>query len=235
MATLERRELEFRSRLEQAIDETQRLRQSLAAVQNDALDVLQNGDQETPSADDEEDSENADEEGDADQETDDEENVRARQRVQLRIRQAELQATKSTEELAGIVVGLEDMLLEMVQNRVDSVDRRERLEAGVRDPLSKVVTEPLPRLQRQITSMERVLMADDATESSSEEMKDAATAAIATTDEVLLSLNAVLEKMLDLESFNEILDLVRGLINDQEELIEQTEETRNQQVQDLFK
>ncbi|MFG0264810.1 MAG: polyketide synthase [Rhodopirellula sp. JB055] len=235
LATLERREQEFRSRLEQAIDETQRLRQSLAAVQNDALDVLQNGDQETPSADDEEDSENADEEGDADQETDDEENVRARQRVQLRIRQAELQATKSTEELAGIVVGLEDMLLEMVQNRVDSVDRRERLEAGVRDPLSKVVTEPLPRLQRQITSMERVLMADDATESSSEEMKDAATAAIATTDEVLLSLNAVLEKMLDLESFNEILDLVRGLINDQEELIEQTEETRNQQVQDLFK
>ena len=66
-------------------------------------------------------------------------------------------------------------------------------------------------------------------------MTEAATAAIATTDEVLLSLNAVLEKMLDLESFNEILDLVRGLISDQEELIEETEETRNQQVQDLFK
>ncbi|MEP1646172.1 MAG: polyketide synthase, partial [Rhodopirellula bahusiensis] len=141
----------------------------------------------------------------------------------------------STEELAGIVVGLEDMLLEMVQNRVDSVDRRERLEVGVHDPLSAVVTEPLPRLQRQITSMERVLMSEDTAESSPANMTDAVTAAIATTDEVLLSLNAVLEKMLDLESFNEILDLVRGLISDQEELIEETEETRNQQVQDLFK
>jgi hypothetical protein len=237
LATLERRELEFRSRLEQAIDETQRLRQSLVAVQNDALDVLQAGDQETNSESEgnSEDPADTEQESGADQETDDEEDVRARQRVQLRIRQAELQATKSTEELAGIVVGLEDMLLEMVQNRVDSVDRRERLEVGVRDPLSKVVTEPLPRLQRQITSMERVLMAEDATESSPAKMTDAATDAIATTDEVLLSLSAVLEKMLDLESFNEILDLVRGLINDQEELIEQTEETRNQQVQDLFK
>ncbi|KLU04654.1 polyketide synthase [Rhodopirellula islandica] len=243
LATLERRELEFRSRLEQAIDETQRLRQSLVAVQNDAIDVLQSAEPETSS--DSEDEAIDSEEGDASdspsaaedagEETDGEENVRARQRVQLRIRQAELQATKSTEELAGIVVGLEDLLLEMVQNRVDSVDRRERLEDGVRNPLSEVVTEPLPRLQRQITSMEQVLMAEDASESPAAEMTDAATAAIATTDEVLLSLNAVLEKMLDLESFNEILDLVRGLISDQEELIEQTEETRNQQVQDLFK
>jgi len=78
-------------------------------------------------------------------------------------------------------------------------------------------------------------MAEDSAESSGDKMTEAATAAIATTDEVLLSLNAVLEKMLDLESFNEILDLVRGLISDQEELIEETEETRNQQVQDLFK
>ncbi|ELP35298.1 hypothetical protein [Rhodopirellula baltica] len=233
LATLERRELEFRSRLEQAIDETQRLRQSLAAVQNDALDVLQTPDEgesaeeSASTGDDESDGESADDDG--------EEDVRARQRVQLRIRQSELQATKSTEELAGIVVGLEDLLLEMVQNRVDSVDRRERLENGVRNPLSAVVTEPLPRLQRQITSMERVLMAEDSAESSGDKMTEAATAAIATTDEVLLSLNAVLEKMLDLESFNEILDLVRGLISDQEELIEETEETRNQQVQDLFK
>ncbi|MEP0347643.1 polyketide synthase [Rhodopirellula bahusiensis] len=226
LATLERRELEFRSRLEQAIDETQRLRQSLAAVQNDALDVLQSPEEE-----------NNPDESDIleDNEVDGEEDVRARQRVQLRIRQAELQTTKSTEELAGIVVGLEDMLLEMVQNRVDSVNRRERLEVGVHDPLSAVVTEPLPRLQRQITSMERVLMSEDTAESSPANMTDAVTAAIATTDEVLLSLNAVLEKMLDLESFNEILDLVRGLISDQEELIEETEETRNQQVQDLFK
>ncbi|EKK01689.1 hypothetical protein RBSH_03015 [Rhodopirellula baltica SH28] len=243
LATLERRELEFRSRLEQAIDETQRLRQSLAAVQNDALDVLQTPDEEESpeESDSDADAESAGDESSGDDPADDdtaddgEEDVRARQRVQLRIRQSELQATKSTEELAGIVVGLEDLLLEMVQNRVDSVDRRERLENGVRNPLSTVVTEPLPRLQRQITSMERVLMAEDPAESSGEKMTEAATAAIATTDEVLLSLNAVLEKMLDLESFNEILDLVRGLISDQEELIEETEETRNQQVQDLFK
>ncbi|MCC9640708.1 polyketide synthase [Rhodopirellula sp. JC740] len=235
LATLERRELEFRSRLEQAIDETRRLRQSLVAVQSDALNVLE---EDAVAGDGGE----ADDASEDESLGGDEDELRARQRVQLRIRQAELQASKSTEELAGIVVGLEDLLLEMIQNRVDSVDRRERLETGVRDPLSAVVTEPLPRLKRQITSMERILMSEgesgDSAGSNGDSVADMTTAAndaIATTDEVLLSLSAVLEKMLDLESFNEILDLVRGLISDQEELIEETEETRNQQVQDLFK
>ncbi|MCC9655491.1 polyketide synthase [Rhodopirellula halodulae] len=235
LATLERRELEFRSRLEQAIDETRRLRQSLVAVQSDALNVLKEDADAGDGGESDDASENESSNGDEDE-------LRARQRVQLRIRQAELQASKSTEELAGIVVGLEDLLLEMIQNRVDSVDRRERLETGVRDPLSAVVTEPLPRLKRQITSMERILMSEgesgDSAGSNGDSVADMTTAAndaIATTDEVLLSLSAVLEKMLDLESFNEILDLVRGLISDQEELIEETEETRNQQVQDLFK
>ncbi len=40
LATLERRELEFRARLEQVIDETRRLRQSLTAIETEATDVM---------------------------------------------------------------------------------------------------------------------------------------------------------------------------------------------------
>jgi hypothetical protein len=41
--------------------------------------------------------------------------------------------------------------------------------------------------------------------------------------------------MLDLESYNEILDLVRGLIEDQNELMEDTKSERKKKVLDLFK
>ncbi len=240
LATLERRELEFRSRLEQAIDETRRLRQSLTAIENEATEVLSSpavSEEEPPVAESSDGGDLGPNEPTSEAERD---LFRARQRVQLRIRQAELQAAKTTEELAGIVAGLDDMLLEMVNNRIDSVDRRERLEAGVRTPLANVVEEPFPNLRRQIVELERILMtvepdpAADTDGTPSVKMERAVRSAVATNDEILLQLSAVLEKMLDLESFNEILDLMRGLIQDQEGLLEETEEEQKKRVLDLF-
>jgi hypothetical protein len=241
LATLERRELEFRSRLEQAIDETRRLRQSLTAIETEATEVLSSpavSEDELPVAELSEGGDSGANEPTSEAERD---LFRARQRVQLRIRQAELQAAKTTEELAGIVAGLDDLLLEMVNNRIDSVDRRERLEAGVRTPLANVVEEPFPNLRRQIVDLERILMtvepkpAADTDGAPSVKMEQAVRSAVATNDEILLQLSAVLEKMLDLESFNEILDLMRGLIQDQEGLLEETEEEQKKRVLDLFK
>ncbi|MEM6778176.1 MAG: polyketide synthase [Planctomycetota bacterium] len=225
LAKLEGRELEFRSRLEQLIDETRRLRQGIAALRDNALDWLGT----TPAP-----AEPSVDETDSPQ--------RARQRFKLRIRQSELQIDKSSEELAGIVAGVDDLLLEMINNRVDSVDRRERLTQGVRDPLDLVTREPIPRLKRQIGELQDA-WPDEETQSSDgtkseiarEQLTELADRALVTNDEVLRSLQAVLEKMLDLESFNEILDMVRGLIDDQEEISEETSKQREESVLDLFK
>ena len=115
----------------------------------------------------------------------------------------------------------------MVNNRVDSVDRQERIGAGVRDPLRQIVDDPLSRLQTQISEVERVI-ADQSLAA------ETAAESVQTAEEVLLQLTAVLEKMLDLESYNEILDLVRGLIDEQESLIEETKKERKKGVLDLF-
>ena len=61
------------------------------------------------------------------------------------------------------------------------------------------------------------------------------TAAVSTTENIIVQLNAILEKMLDLETYNEVLDLVRQLMDDQTELTEATKEERKKQVLDLFK
>ncbi len=130
----------------------------------------------------------------------------------------------------------------MINNRIDSVDRRERLEQGVRTPLSRVVEEPFPRLGRQIVELERVLMSSsdpaangNVPPETAADMEKAVRQAVATNDEIVLQLSAVLEKMLDLESFNEILDLMRGLIDDQEGLLDETEDEQKNRVLDLFK
>ncbi|WP_164102811.1 polyketide synthase [Candidatus Laterigemmans baculatus] len=228
LATLERRELGLRTRLEQVITETQALR--------DALDLLRR-EGWTPSSDAA--NRQATSEGVAVQvdaateaevgstDGDDVEGVdRTAQLLRLRIQQAGLQADKTSQELTGIAASIDDILLEMVNNRVDSVDRRERIAQGVRDPLNAIVAGPLTQLDRQIDGL-LPLVERTATGPA------AAAAAVETTEQVLLQLTAVLERMLDLESYNEVLDLVRGLIDNQEKLIEATEREQTRKLFDL--
>lgn len=200
LALLERRELGLRARLEQTIDETRSLR--------DALDLMRRQSF----------SQGESEEADP---------TRARQLRLLRVQQSGLQAGKTAQELTGIAVSLDDILQEMVNNRVDSVDRRERIGVGVRDPLRQIVEEPLQRLIDQINELERRV--DDLAAA-----RTTAADAVDSAEDVLLRLTAVLDKMLDLESYNEILDMVRELIDDQEELLEDTKTERKKKVLELF-
>ncbi|QEG42268.1 polyketide synthase [Roseimaritima ulvae] len=217
LALLERRELALRARLEQTIDETRSLRDSLDLLRREGwtADVdsvaMQSAPEPDPANDDENDA--------AD---------RQRQILRLRIQQAGLQASKTSEELSGLATSVDDLLAEMVNNRVDSVDRRKRLSEGVADPLRKVVDGSLDTLSQQITGMERRL--DEPTVA-----REQTALAVQSADQVLLELTAVLEKMLDLESYNEILDLVRSLMEAQDGLIDDTETERNQRIRDLFK
>ena len=116
----------------------------------------------------------------------------------------------------------------MQNNRVDSVDRQKRLGEGVRDPLGVVIT---GSSQTLLDSLERCeeTVADPVLSA------DTAKVAVEACDTLILELTAILEKMLDLESYNEILDLVRGLIDDQSDLMEDTKTERKKQVLDLFK
>ena len=145
----------------------------------------------------------------------------------LRVQQSGLQASKTSEELLGIATSLDDILEEMVNNRVDSVDRRERIGVGVRDPLREIVTGPLQRLQDQIDEIEESIAKTDIAKAKTAE-------AIQIAEDVLLRLTAILDKMLDLESFNEILNMVRELIEDQNGLNDQTKAERKKRVLQLF-
>lgn len=202
LALLERREVGLRSRLEQTITETTVLRETLSTLANGGFEI-------DPAV------------------TDESEKRREIQIRKLRVQQSGLQASKTGEELTGIAESLDDILQEMINNRVDSVDRRERLGNGVRDPLRVIVQGPMKDLIEQIAQVERSV---ETPEIASENAKNA----VKTADEVLLGLNALLDKMLDLESYNEILETVRALINDLESVKEETEKEKTKRVLDLF-
>lgn len=214
LSLLERTELELRSRLEQTTSEVRLLRDTLDAIRLDIGEIESDDAVQT----DRDDSRASDSDND---------NQRAEQIIRLRVQQSGLQVGKTRDELIGVVQTLQDLVAEMVNNRVDTPDRQDRLINQVATPLQGIVDGPLAQLGQQVTAIESSLAQP------TQSAKNAADA-IQSADSVIAALDAVLEKMLDLESFNELLDLVRGLIDDQEQLLDDTKIQRKQKVLDLF-
>ena len=54
-------------------------------------------------------------------------------------------------------------------------------------------------------------------------------------DVVLLKLEEIKANMQDIEDFNEIVDLVRGLLDDQEKVLTETEQEQRKRILDLLR
>ena len=50
---------------------------------------------------------------------------------------------------------------------------------------------------------------------------------------LIAKLNDILQNMLDIETYNELLDIVRGLIKEQDELIKKTKDQKKKQLLEL--
>ena len=209
LGRLERRELGLRGRLEQSIGEIRQLRDVLNRVSKD--DWQRKSVPESATAN-----------------LQGQDNIERAEALRvLRIQQSSLQASKTREEVTGIAAALGDIILEMENNRVDSVDRRDRISLKVKAPLEMLVEDGLLELQRRIDNLSLVAK-------NPETGPQVAANAVEQAEEVLLQLEAILESMLDLESYNEILDYLRDLIDREEKLIEDTKEEQKNSFLDLL-
>ena len=146
----------------------------------------------------------------------------------LRVQRAVVQSQKSNQESLGVAVSFEDIRLQLINNRVDTQDRKDRLKELIADPLKHVSTVEFPDLDDKLLAYEKSL------EINSESI-DAAAKSLTQADVILVQMNAILDNMLELETYNELIDLIRDLITDQEEINEKTKDERKKQVLDLLK
>jgi hypothetical protein len=226
LSLLERRELELRRRLEQAVEELTQMRDSLVRVKTDVSgqkpDTAEPGDTAAAETDPAIDpAEPGDEKL-----TPEEAAGRAVALRRLWVQRAVNQSEKSRGETQGVGIALLDVVAQLENNRVDTEDRQERLREQVAGPLLAVVKDDFPKLDVRLAALntEVAKSALDRTAAAS-----AADQAIAQADGVLLGLDSVLKKMLDLESFNELIDLVRALLEEQDDVIKETKVLRNQE------
>jgi hypothetical protein len=220
LAGLERRELSLRQRYELIIAEVQGMRDSLQLVLESATQLENNTTNLASDAEPEDD--------DDTQLSPEDKKLREESLRLLRTQRAIVQSQKSNQESLGIAISFDDIRLQLTNNRVDTEDHKNRLLQKISDPLRLICDVEFPALDTELTELEIVIGRKSS-------QIDQAALALDRADVVLLKMTVVLDNMLELETYNELIDLIRGLIGDQKQINQKTQQERKKQVLDLLK
>ena len=149
---------------------------------------------------------------------------RARAFRLLRIQQAQIQSRKSAQETLGVGTSFEDILLQLLHNRIPKAEeRKSRIKNRIAEPLREISTDDFPKLDKSLEQLESVQ--DKTTQAAA-----AASDTVIQANAIVSRLESVLQEMVELETYNELIDLVRKLISDQEELSKETDKERKRRL-----
>jgi hypothetical protein len=225
LAQLEVREVGLRRRFELIIEEMTQLRDSLLRVKASL----------SPGAASDPEDLRGDDDAEGQPLTPEKIAQRAAELRLLRVQRALQQSQKSVAEVLGVAAGFLDIREELINNRVDTEDRKNRLKDQIADPLNAVCAEEFPQLDQRLNALETLLREAGVPVAPAQAVPPA-DLAIDQANLTLGKLEEVLARMQDLETYNELLEIVRDLLKDQEKLLERTrQEQKRQTLEELKK
>ena len=122
--------------------------------------------------------------------------------------------SRAAGETAEIAAAFRDIRMELDNNLLLTPELDARLIAQIADPLAAIAATDLPAVGTACRKqVDRSAGAGDAA---------ARADLVRRADEVLVRMRAVLDRMMELESFNEVIELLRGVIRTQEEIKSET-------------
>ena len=131
-----------------------------------------------------------------------------------------IQAIRKTEsELESIELGFTDIRAELVNNAAQTPEMLERLDRKILDPLSVVTGQTWPKLDASLVD---VRVAIDKTRPLAPPMDRA----LQQVSAALLDLNRILVEMRTLETFREMQELLKALISEENNILEETKSKR---------
>ena len=115
-------------------------------------------------------------------------------------------------------------LQEMTLNDLANAQARENLQTAIIDPLRKLHTEPLARLRTAVNSLSQQQNVSD----------ERRNEALAAADEAIHGMEAILAQMSLWESFIDVINQLKHIIDQQGQVLKSTEEIEKQRTNDLF-
>jgi hypothetical protein len=143
----------------------------------------------------------------------------------LRVEGALTNCRKNTQEVAGLADAFDDICKQLVNNRIDTEELKNRLQGGIAEPLRGIAAEKLPELERRMEQLQAVL--DNSGQGPAVRLRAQRQA-----EDILLAMRKVLDRMIELESFNEAVQLLQNIVEMQKQLHEQTEQWHKQKLKE---
>lgn len=154
------------------------------------------------------------------------------QRNLLRVERAQQNSQKNAEETRGVAASFDGIRAELVNNRVDTEELRIRLKDRISGPLKQIVAVLFADFDRRLAALKKELR--DSAEVAGADRAGAAKPAIEQADTMILAMKRVRDQMLEMESFNEAVDLLREIIAAQEQVSQQTKKERSNKLKSLL-
>lgn len=227
LVMLERRELTTRTRLEQIIGELEQMRSLLDKINEVDSTALEAANLESAAVGQRNPGLVSLAVNQAEPKSEREIRLRIARLQNLRAQQSTTQALKSAGELTGVEREISKIRDELINNRMDKTDRISRLENKIRQPLASIVDERFKELAVNLATLERSVQAGSLV--NPDGLADSANS----TDEILSALQSVLQDMIDIQDFNEVVEMVRDLIDAQNELMDETKQEQKRRIFDL--
>ena len=132
---------------------------------------------------------------------------------------------RAAHETRTVGTAFHEILEEMANNRIDTPALSGRLRDEIADPLVALADKRLPVLATRLSELQKLV--DDASAG-----KVKLDQAISEADAILLEMQAILDKMIEMATYKELVEKLRKLIEQQEEL---NKATKQRQVENLKK
>ena len=127
------------------------------------------------------------------------------------VQQAVANAQQSASETLALATSFDDIREELVNNRIDTPELESRLKDQIGDPLRLIAEKSFPILDTRLRKLEAALADPTAAKARRDE-------AVQQADAILVEMHQVLNKMLELESFNEVVEQLRDIIETQKSI-----------------
>jgi hypothetical protein len=148
-------------------------------------------------------------------------------RSRLRVSGSLQNVVQSTDEITGVAEAFDDLGEELVNNRIDNSDLKSRLGEQIARPLHQIAQQRMPQLAAQLKLVEEHI--EDPAAMGAELKKS-----IGLADQLLVEMRRVLDRMLELETYNEVVSLLRDIITDQGQINKRTKEQQKDRLRSLF-
>jgi hypothetical protein len=148
-------------------------------------------------------------------------------RSRLRVSGSLQNVVQSTDEVIGVAEAFDDLGEELNNNRIENSDLKARLGEQIARPLHQIAQQRMPQLAAQLKLVEEHIEDPAAT---APELKKS----IALADQLLVEMRRVLDRMLELETYNEVVSLLRDIISDQDQINKRTKEQQKDRLRSLF-